>query len=108
MESKPIVLCNIHREFITGIDLHKFYDLFDLRIVPSIKHWSASEEERLKVEILWVGLEENINSEIFDKFPTLKVIATSTTGLTHLDLPHLQGGEEFASCVNQGRENFTR
>jgi len=100
MESKPIVLCNIHREFITGIDLQKFYDLFDLRIVPSINHWGASEEERLKVEILWVGVEENINSEIFDKFPTLKVIATSTTGLTHLDLPHLQGGGKNLHLVS--------
>ena len=92
MESKPIVLCNIHREFITGINLYKFYDLFDLRTVPNINHWNASEEERLKVEILWVGLEENIDSEIIDKFPLLKVIATSTTGLTHLDLPYLRGG----------------
>lgn len=103
LESIPIVLCNIHKEFITGINLYKFYDLFDLRIVPSINHWNASEEERLKVEILWVGLEEDINSEIIDKFPSLKIIATSTTGLTHLDLPYLQkkrGGGENVHLVS--------
>jgi D-3-phosphoglycerate dehydrogenase len=90
MESKPIVLCNIDEKFIAGITPDDFYDLFELKIVPRISQWDASQEELFTVEVLWVGLEENIDSEIVDKFPSLKVIATSTTGLTHIDLPYLR------------------
>lgn len=90
MESKPIVLCNIDEPYIKSITQDEFYNLFELKIVPRISHWDASREELVHVEILWVGLEENIDSEIVEKFPSLKVIATSTTGLTHIDLPYLR------------------
>lgn len=90
MKSKPVVLCNIDIQHISGITSDEFYNLFELKIVPKIRHWNPSQEELFKVEILWVGLEENIDSEIVEKFPSLKVIATSTTGLTHLDLPYLR------------------
>lgn len=90
MESKPIVLCNIDKPYIKSIAQDEFYNLFELKIVPRISHWDASQEELVHVEILWVGLEENIDSEMVEKFPSLKVIATSTTGLTHIDVPYLR------------------
>jgi D-3-phosphoglycerate dehydrogenase len=61
----------------------------NLQFIEFSTYLADSKSDFQKVIGLWVELGPQITNEIIEKFPSLKFVATSTTGVTHLDISAL-------------------
>ena len=80
--------------------------------------FDLSKEEKInilpKINVLVVRLALTVTSELLDTMPALKVIATSTTGLNHINMAHaekagvavisLRGHTEFLEKITSTAE----
>src|SRR3990167_3614594 len=57
-----------------------------VQYVPDDRTPLLTQLEKGNYDALFVGLEHKIDKEVLDLCPNLKVVATRTTGLDHLDL----------------------
>ncbi len=64
-----------------------------------------SKQLRERCEVLWVGLTPYVDRNLLERFPNLKIVASSTTGHTHLDL-HLIEGRNISLVTLAGEFEF--
>lgn len=60
--------------------------------------------ERSNPDFLFVGLQHQFTAEILEKAPNLKIIATRTTGLDHIDLEYCKAKEIRVLSLREERE----
>src|SRR3990167_5431671 len=80
-----------------------------IQYVPNDRTPLLAQLEKGNYDALFVGLEHKINKEVLDLCPNLKVVATRTSGLDHLDLDYckergievlsLRGEDEFLKTI---------
>jgi D-3-phosphoglycerate dehydrogenase len=58
---------------------------FKINYVSGIREFSKSKVSRAEIEVVWIGVSESVDKELLNKFPNLKVLASSSTGITHID-----------------------
>ncbi len=60
-----------------------------------------------KADVLWVRLRHRIDAALLERAPSLEVIATPTTGLTHIDLEAVESRKIRLLCL-RGETDFLR
>lgn len=78
------VLTNLSPQFIPILPEY-LQNRLEIHTTSSISNMNGLDSLNLDIEVIWVGISENIENELLDRFPNLKVIATSSTGITHID-----------------------
>ena len=58
---------------------------FKIEYVPRLRELSELKVPWTAIEVVWIGVSESVDKDLLDKFPNLKVLATSSTGMTHID-----------------------
>lgn len=70
-------------------------------IFEDFEQYTKNNESLFKnVTGLWVELGHNIDKNIIEKFPNLKLLATSTTGVTHLNIDKLNASNIEVLTLN--------
>ena len=82
----------------------KLNSLIDINIVSSLHDVEVFADLLPKVEVLWIGVHERVDATLVRKFPKLKVLATSSTGLTHIDEESLSSGKISLVSLKNERE----
>ena len=78
-----------------------------IQYVPNDRTPLLTQLEKGNYDVLFVGLEHKIDKEVLDLCPNLKVVATRTTGLDHIDLDYCrEKGIEVLSL--RGEEKFLK
>jgi D-3-phosphoglycerate dehydrogenase len=100
---KTVILTNLASKQFLNLP-PKLKSLIDINIVSSIHDMEDLADLLPKVEVLWIGVHEKVDATIVRKFPKLKVLATSSTGLTHIDKESLSSGKISLVSLKNERE----
>lgn len=85
MRKKLRVLTNLPRIYVEPIPsnlsgIFEFYYVSSIRQTDTLVEFDASS-----INVIWIGIGEIIDFETLEKFSNLEILATSTTGITHID-----------------------
>jgi len=84
----PIIIAfGMDKSLIPDIEL--FFPNLQYEVLP-LREVLQSKQLRESCGVLWVGLTPHVDQSLLESFPNLKIVASSTTGHTHLDLHQIE------------------
>jgi len=84
----PIIIAfGMDKSLIPDIEL--FFPNLQYEVLP-LREVLKSKQLRESCGVLWVGLTPHVDQSLLESFPNLKIVASSTTGHTHLDLHQIE------------------